>query len=341
MGCVTRAANLALYRTAPPALKRLHSMFEAALAVCEEEVEFTFSAIPYIPWSDFLLNPRRLRGSDFLMRWSQGRWSEERLRDALGASGRYFALPYGPSGTAPADIQALEEYFERLERAGLGKTKRPDLLVFPIENKSAVEQTINRLGGVAELPFVPEDNPRMAALLRLAFLALECENSLWIAKKMPDFRLAPTPQRRLGGKLGFPKNVVLPTIILKAEDLEPLRKWQQEHGLPVHIWHAFYDVAYGISFSEAWELIAAKHVEPTYQTFQAPGGPTTKKITYKIPYCYGYLVGETVEDPILQADQIVDKNGHILPYVRFEGGQLKLADECQRLLVELASGRRR
>ncbi len=27
--------------------------------------------------TDFVINPRRLRGSDFLMRWSQGRWSEE------------------------------------------------------------------------------------------------------------------------------------------------------------------------------------------------------------------------------------------------------------------------
>jgi hypothetical protein len=25
---------------------------------------------------DFLINPRRLRGSDFLMRWAQGRWSD-------------------------------------------------------------------------------------------------------------------------------------------------------------------------------------------------------------------------------------------------------------------------
>ena len=32
---------------------------------------------------DFLINPRRLRGSDFLMRWSQGEWSEERLIQAV------------------------------------------------------------------------------------------------------------------------------------------------------------------------------------------------------------------------------------------------------------------
>ena len=84
-----------------------------------------------LPWSEFLLNPRRLRGSDFLMRWSQGRWSEERLIQALNATGRYFALPYGPSGVAPDnDVRAYELYFERLEAAGLGTVKRPDLLIY-------------------------------------------------------------------------------------------------------------------------------------------------------------------------------------------------------------------
>jgi len=32
---------------------------------------------------DFIINPRRLRGSDFLMRWAQGRWSEEIVIRAL------------------------------------------------------------------------------------------------------------------------------------------------------------------------------------------------------------------------------------------------------------------
>ncbi len=38
---------------------------------------------------DFIINPRRLRGSDFLMRWAQGRWSEEIVIRALNQTERY------------------------------------------------------------------------------------------------------------------------------------------------------------------------------------------------------------------------------------------------------------
>lgn len=65
------------------------------------------------------------------MRWSQGVWSEERLVQAVNQTKQYFALPYGPSGTAPDDdVRAFELYFERLEQAGLNDLKRPDLLIF-------------------------------------------------------------------------------------------------------------------------------------------------------------------------------------------------------------------
>jgi len=95
--------------------------FERALAVSIEDVEFQLSGAGPVIWADFLLNPRRLRGSDFLMRWSQGVWSEERLVHAVNATKKYFALPYGPSGVAPDhDVRAFELYFERLEHAGLG-----------------------------------------------------------------------------------------------------------------------------------------------------------------------------------------------------------------------------
>jgi hypothetical protein len=74
-----------------------------------EDIGITLRAMGKAPWADFLLNPRRLRGSDFLMRWSQGVWSEERLTQAVNATGKYFALPYGPSGTAPDnDVRAFE-----------------------------------------------------------------------------------------------------------------------------------------------------------------------------------------------------------------------------------------
>lgn len=78
-------------------------LFERTLSVAAEDLEIELRGQKDVAWADFWLNPRRLRGSDFLMRWSQGVWSEERLVQAINETGRYFALPYGPSGTAPDD----------------------------------------------------------------------------------------------------------------------------------------------------------------------------------------------------------------------------------------------
>lgn len=168
--------------------------FDEALLVATEDIEFEFRAGGPVPWSDFWLNPRRLRGSDFLMRWSQGRWSEDRLIQAVNDTDLYFAIPYGPSGTAPDDDpRTFELYFERLEHAGLGHVKRPDLLVFPARDKEPVESAIQALGGVQELPFTPEDAPAVSGILAKAVVAVECENSLWKSKQMPDFGANLTP----------------------------------------------------------------------------------------------------------------------------------------------------
>jgi len=192
--------------------------FGNALAVLQENSAFPPRFAP-LEWADFLLNPRRLRGSDFLMRWSQGVWSETRLTQAVAASGRYFAIPYGPSGTAPTgDVRAFELYFERLEHAGLGRLKRSDLLVFANDAQADVAALLAGLGGVAELPFVAEEDPAIRALLDLALVAVECENSLWVAEKMPNYATPLTPQRRLNGQAGLKKAAVTPTIIVKEED---------------------------------------------------------------------------------------------------------------------------
>ncbi len=57
--------------------------FEKAISVSKEEISILLQSLGRIEWSDFLLNPRRLRGSDFLMRWSQGVWSEHRLIETI------------------------------------------------------------------------------------------------------------------------------------------------------------------------------------------------------------------------------------------------------------------
>jgi len=178
--------------------------FERVLSVSMEDIRMTLRAMDNAPWAEFLLNPRRLRGSDFLMRWSQGVWSEERLTQAVNATGRYFALPYGPSGTAPDnDVRAFELYFERLKEAGLGNIKRPDLLIYRASDKVKIDSAVKSLSGISELPFTPEDDPKMQDLLEHAIIAVECENSLWRAKQMPDYASPLTPQKRLGGREGL------------------------------------------------------------------------------------------------------------------------------------------
>ena len=148
-------------------------LFDVAFAVSAEEIEFELRAAQPIPWANYWLNPRQLRGSDFLMRWSQGAWSELRLKEAVNQTTKFYALPYGPSGAAPDhDPREVELYFLRLEAAGLGKLKRPDLLIFPAAERATVEEIVREVASsqgsaagvdafvqaVAQLPFASEES---------------------------------------------------------------------------------------------------------------------------------------------------------------------------------------
>ena len=257
------------------------------------------------------------------------------MTDAVNKTGQFFAVPYGPSGTAPDnDVRAFELYFEKLEAAGLGKIKRPDLLIFKIVDKAFVEEFLGSVGGEMELPFIPEE--KLQPLVSKAVIAVECENSLWVAEQMPDYKTSMKPQKRLGGKLGLAKTAVLPTVIIKEEDRVPLNLWQAENKIPIHIWHVFFDKAYGLSLVEAERLIKEELILPTEQVFQAPGGATTRKAIYKYYYHYAYPLGNSIEQPRLVPDYIQDKNGHILPFVKFEGGSLEITPEAIALLSELS-----
>ena len=177
----------------------------------------------------------------------------------------------------------------------------------------------------------------MVRLLKRAIIAVECENSLWVAKAMPDYGKRLSAQRRLNGLPGLKKSAVLPTVIVKEEDRNFLRKWQQQSGVAIHIWHAFYDFAFGLTLDDAEELISSGKIEPTVQVFQAPGGATTRKAIYKFYYHYAYSLGEMQQQPDLVADRIIDKNGHILPYVRFQGGRMEIAEEAVAVLDRVAN----
>lgn len=213
--------------------------------------------------------------------------------------------------------------------------KRPDLLVFRREDRAAAERLVERIGGEERLPFTNDMDERVQALLDKAILAVECENSLWHASKMPGYGKEMNTRRLAQGKPGFAKKAVLPTIIVKDEDIARLESWQGHHRVPIHVWHVFFDRAFGISFDRARELFGTGRIARTEQTFQAPGGATTRKGIYRIYYHYAYELGVAVEEPALKAQAITDKNGHVLPYVTFEGGRLQLGNAAIGVLSDL------
>ena len=53
-----------------------------------------------------------------------------------------------------------------------------------------------------------------------------------------------------------------------------------------------------------------------------------------------YPLGKAIDEPRLAAKLIDDKNGHILPYVTFEGGSLELSSETLQLLDSVSSEKR-
>jgi hypothetical protein len=128
-------------------------------------------------------------------------------------------------------------------------------------------------------------------------------------------------------------------VIIKEEDLGPLRIWQSQANVPIHVWHVFYDLAFGLGLDEAERLLDEGLIEATRQTFQAPGGATTTKTIYKFYHHYAYPLGESSSEPTLVSASITDKNGHILPYVRFQGGELRLDESALRQLAFLEKRR--
>jgi AccI restriction endonuclease len=311
--------------------KIMQHPFEKLLSVSTEQLELELKGFQAIGWTDFWLNSRRLRGSDFLMRWSQGVWAENRLTDAVNETSEFFALPYGPSGTAPSDdVRAYELYFERLEAAGLGNIKRPDLLIFQEKDRAFVESFVAGFGGFAELPFVSET--ALKELISKALLGIECENSLWVAGDMPAFNKPMKAQKRLGGKLGLSKTDVLPTVIIKEEDRQPLLRWQTEHQKPIHIWHVFFDRAYGLALEEAERLVEEGLILPE---FQPPDYFPERKKAFSFYYHYAYLVGTFIEEPHFVAEMYQEENGQLVPYAKLEGGMLRLSGVANEILNDV------
>jgi len=271
------------------------------------------------------LKPPRFRGSDFAMRYEQGRWSEDRIIAAINESSTYRALPYGRSAIGPANPKELEEYWtEYVKAESVGK--RPDILVLRRDQFEVLEQNLRDTPD----PTVATD-AELADVLSVAVCGIEAENSLWVAGKMPDY-----------GTLTITRSkFVAPTIIVKKEDVENLLGWQEHYSIPICVVQVFFDRAYIIALDEILEGIARLGtIAPSgdervdrrallklqkelgifvrTQSFaDSRTGSTTKKTLYVAHYGIASLFGilDQKDPPRMRSGVVEEANGKIIPYV--------------------------
>lgn len=302
-----------------------HELFNIYLELPTSELVWEFDvAERFSPDEiDFLINPRRLRGSDFLMRWQQGRWSEEIVIRALNQTAEFGVLPYGPSTIAPEEPKELELFFERMEIIET-EGKRPDLLLYDRADFDwASRELEQRLGSAEAMAETPSEAVR--DIITRAQAAFEIENSLWVTEQMPGFGKPFTRYTR-GKNAGRLKPAgIIPTIIVKDEDIPRLASWQAEYGVPIYIVHIFYDRGYFVLFDEILKFLASGELGMETQKFTNPDGTAaTPKQIVKVPYILCKEFG-TVTGPTLRPQTFVDKNGKVMTYVTFEGGDITLS----------------
>lgn len=272
---------------------------------------------------DFLINPRRLRGSDFLMRWAQGRWSEEIVMRALDQTSQLGVVPYGPSTVAPEDPTALEVFFEKMDVIAL-EGKRPDLLLYDKTTLEWVKDELeSRLGSIEKM--AETSSTALKDIIAKARAAFEIENSLWVTEKMPGFGKPFSRYTRGKNKGRLKPAGIIPTIIVKEEDIPRLQLWEAAYGIPIYVVHIFYDRGYFIKFSDILALLSSGELAMETQRFSNPDGTAaTPKQIVKVPYILCKEFG-TVSGPQLLPKTFVDKNGKVMTYVTFSGGQVHLS----------------
>ena len=300
-------------------------LFNLYLQLPTDELAWEFDRVDYFAPDEitYLINPRRLRGSDFLMRWSQGRWSEEIVIRALNETSHFSVVPYGPSTVAPDDPAELELFFEKMDLIAQ-EGKRPDLLLYDKAVSDWVQDQLEHRLGSAE-KMAETSSARVRDVIARARAALEIENSLWVTEKMPGFGKPFSRYTRGKNKGRIKPSGIIPTVIVKQEDIPRLQQWEADHKIPIYVVHIFYDRGYFIKFDDVLALLDSGELGMESQRFTNPDGTAASpKLIVKVPYVLCKEFG-TVSGPTLAPRTFVDKNGKVMTYVTFSGGEIRLA----------------
>ena len=280
--------------------------------------------------------PPQFRGSDFTMRWEQGRWAEEVVMKAINSTRQFRAIPYGRSQiSAETDPQTKAEYWRNYVEIEKN-WKRPDFLVL---RKSALARNRRAWRGLLRRPTVSSDQ-QLSNVLKHSVCGLECENSLWKTKRMPDADTT-LPLSKL--------NIIAPRIWVKEEDTEGLSRWSRRFHRPIVVVQVFFDRAYAVTYKKLISRVRRINKlrsEKKRNALQkqlgvilvrwgygdSRTGRETTKLVYTCHHTVGVRFGDFIESPGRKPRVITDKNGKMMPYVRFVGGRMRLTADALKLL---------
>jgi hypothetical protein len=308
-------------------MHRFHQpdLFSLYLQLPADELVWELGRVDHLAPDEvsFLVNPRRLRGSDFLMRWAQGRWSEEIVIRALDRTSEFGVIPYGPSTVAPEDPTALELFFEKMDVIAQ-EGKRPDVLLYEKDTFDWAQSELERrLGSVEKM--AETSSAQVRDVITKARAALEIENSLWVTEKMPGFGKPFSRYTRGKNKGRLKPPGIVPNIIVKQEDIPRLQQWEADYGIPIYVVHVFYDRGYFIKLGDVLNLLDFGTLGMETQRFTNPDGTAASpKQVVKVPYIWCKEFG-TVSGPTLTPRTFVDRDGKVMTYVTFSGGEVHLS----------------
>ena len=120
---------------------------------------------------------------------------------------------------------------------------------------------------------------------------------------------------------------IIPTIIVKQEDIPRLQQWEADFGIPVYVVHIFYDRGYFIKFNDVLGMLESGELGMEIQRYTNPDGTAASpKSIVKVPYIVCKEFG-TVSGQSLLPKTFVDKNGKVMTYVTFSGGDIQLSPD--------------
>jgi len=257
--------------------------------------------------------------SEFLTNREQGDWAERLLLSAINKVNRHFvAVQYGKSDRLVAGEAGFKEFYEsyqdELDRIG----KRPDILVFRIQDyKPEWNFNISTLSEDEQMEIVPN-----------AIAGLEIRSSSFLVEK---YDLHIQQKAATGSKTTLREFL---SFTPKVEDMIIVYKWIQTFNVPHFYFQVFFDKVYGISFENILELISEPANRNT-KYFIEKDEKNQQKTTIKINVKEGVEIASKVEMPSHQSDFRELDRGRLLFFVKFEGGEAYLNTENLLNLLNL------